>query len=126
MRSEVDWNAVLAAHGGQVGSVVGGAAAPKASRTAPGNSQAAEEEGDSEADDSEPEFLTVGLIGAHVVPWRGPLTSANCAPRFSHPGQPNVGKSSLLNALFGTQKVRASRTPGKVRGLWGCRHIFRC
>ena len=34
-----------------------------------------------------------------------------------HPGQPNVGKSSLLNALFGTTMVRASRTPGKVKVL---------
>jgi ribosome biogenesis GTPase A len=45
-----------------------------------------------EDEDVEPEFLTVGVIG-----------------------QPNVGKSSLLNALFGTHKVRASKTPGKVR-----------
>jgi hypothetical protein len=29
-------------------------------------------------------------------------------------GQPNNGKSSLLNALLGTSRVRASKTPGKV------------
>ncbi|KAK8850508.1 hypothetical protein IAR55_004426 [Kwoniella newhampshirensis] len=50
--------------------------------------------------DPEREPLTVGLIG-----------------------QPNVGKSSLLNALLGEQKVRASRTPGKTKHFqtmfWG-------
>ncbi|CAO1619510.1 unnamed protein product [Sympodiomycopsis kandeliae] len=30
-------------------------------------------------------------------------------------GQPNVGKSSLLNALLGTKVVHASKTPGKTK-----------
>ncbi|GAC99309.1 nucleolar GTP-binding protein 2 [Pseudozyma hubeiensis SY62] len=47
---------------------------------------------DAKATRSHLPYLTIGLIG-----------------------QPNVGKSSLLNALFGSKVVRASKTPGKTK-----------
>lgn len=97
VKREIDWNGLLHAHGKKVGSIVGGAAMPKGKgrEDTVGDIQEPEQEGSDKEEAlewQEPEFLTVGLIG-----------------------QPNVGKSSLLNALFGIHKVRASRTPGKTK-----------
>ena len=52
-------------------------------------------------------YITVGLIGEHTV-------AALLNLLMLSTGQPNAGKSSLLNALFGEHKVKASRTPGKA------------
>jgi ribosome biogenesis GTPase A len=53
VKKEIDWNAVLDAHGGQVGHAVGGATAPRPT----------EEPENEEDGDLEPEHLTIGLIG---------------------------------------------------------------
>ena len=52
-------------------------------------------------------YITVGLIGEHVA-----AVILNLLMWST--GQPNAGKSSLLNALFGKHMVKASRTPGKA------------
>ena len=71
IKSEVDWDAVLKAHGGQVGTAVGG---PKhKTSAAPDDAPAEEHPGD---DDSEPEVLTIGLIGK-------PLRQNSLEPRIS-------------------------------------------
>jgi hypothetical protein len=55
VKREIDWNAVLEAHGGQVGHAVGGAIAPRSATTGIEESEEA---------DIEPQHFTIGLIGA--------------------------------------------------------------
>ena len=101
VRTDVDWEGVLNARGAKVekGERFENVDVGLHNET---NSDAPEET-------LEPKFLTVGLIGMIVSDLSD--VSAICLRL----GQPNVGKSSLLNALFGTTMVRASRTPGKVK-----------
>jgi len=64
VRQSISWDAVLNAHGGQVGTVVGGAAAPRSNPAPYGEDPNADlEDGEENGPETEPEYLTVGLIG---------------------------------------------------------------
>ena len=99
MRESVDWDRVL-----------DDTTRPSASAPDVEPKEPAEEvvEPDSpEEDVADLRYITVGLIGEHSAAGLSGLLMWST-------GQPNAGKSSLLNALFGEHKVKASRTPGKA------------
>jgi hypothetical protein len=57
IRTNIDWDSVLNAHGDKVGSAVGGVMAPRPHH----------EEGSEEWEAQEPQYLTIGLIGTPLV-----------------------------------------------------------
>lgn len=63
MKASVDWNKVLTAEGAQVGSVVGGATAPRRQHDTESS-----DHGDTQ-EEEEPGFLTIGLIGSRFLIW---------------------------------------------------------
>ena len=56
-----------------------------------------------------PEFLLSAMSPEHFPP--------PSAPEVAFLGRSNVGKSSLLNALIGSNQARVSQTPGRTRAI---------
>ncbi len=54
-------------------------------------------------------FLRSATSPAHFPP--------PSAPEFAFLGRSNVGKSSLINALLGSQEAKVSSTPGRTRAI---------
>lgn len=74
VKTHIDWEGVLNAAGGKVGSAVGGASVPKPSSD-DGETDGAT--GDSEQSTREPEFLTIGVIGEPIFTVRSEIVDSN-------------------------------------------------
>ena len=116
VKTSVDWDDLLHNQDEKSGSTVGGPAAPR-----PDGDETSEQ-------DHEPKILTVGLIGTFSLQLTH-ISAVRLTIILIPSGQPNVGKSSLLNAIFGARRVRASKTAGKVRRFvlgpfLGCSPLF--
>ena len=67
------------------------------------------EEDDEDDDDEDPEIIDVDTSFDAYSPFKdGTLTIGCC-------GNPNVGKSSVMNALIGKKVVSVSKTPGHTK-----------
>jgi hypothetical protein len=67
VKRELDWEAVLQAHGGKVGTAVGGVAAPRTKDSNEALESDAKQEDVESEDEAEPDFLTIGLIGMSYI-----------------------------------------------------------
>jgi hypothetical protein len=64
VKADVDWDAVLSAHGDKVGQAIGGPAAPRPDALDPTSEDGGPSDGKQDsAEVVEPDFLTIGLIG---------------------------------------------------------------
>lgn len=54
---------------------------------------------------------------SEIIPMQTWLNSVTDAPALVMIGRSNVGKSSLINALFGNSIAKVSQTPGKTRSI---------
>jgi GTP-binding protein len=63
---------------------------------------------------AKPKFLRGLTNPIHVVDW---MQENSSVPSFSFVGRSNVGKSSLINKLYGQKTAKTSKTPGRTREI---------